>query len=1284
MNRYAASALKFFAYTVAALVILLAVAVGLLRLMLPELPEYREEIRARASAAIGLDVTFQRIDARWRLNGPELIFTDVTLTDPATGEPVLDADEVSVGAAILRVLRERRISVGRLAVTGTSVTVERLGDGRFAVQGRAAETSEQVSGGDLPRDIRIILEDVDFTYSDPRARGGPLEARLTTLEWNRAGEDQALEARLQPGSELGSALRILATRRENRGGRDGGAPVWDVNVEASDLDLGRLASILPEEWPAPAAGIADVEIWSRFRDGQLRRAGATLEARGLAPAAAAEAPSTPPYDLSARLEWALNDGGWLAAVNDLRIERGDTMRPDSFVQVSAETDAESGLTGLEIQSGFLAMDDIRPFAAWLPAPLAQPYADYDPSGDLVSLRLRVDGLAEGVSLAYSVEAELRDAGVAPHGSIPGVRGISGSVRADESNGRLVLDSRALVLEAPQFLAAPIDFSRADATVVWRGTGSGLTVLCDRFILEDEWLATESNFELELPGGSETSSPRLDFTGEWRLTDLSRTSRYLPVRVMPRLAVEWVEKALVAGRAEQGSVRFEGALADFPFEDGEGVFRVRTSIRDAVMRFALQWPDIEQLDGEVVLDGMRLASTENSAVSMGAAIEDVYAAIEDLRKGVLEVRGSATGTLANVVDYAAASPISRLFGDRLAVVTAAGPASVDINLTMPVTRIEDYAVEAAVSTTDGRLALAGFPHPLTAIAGTARITRSGAEGEDIDAVFLGKPMQIDLTSAAEDGGDVAAIALAESRISAEALVQEAGLPLAGDIAGETDYQATVRFPRAGLADGPPLTVRVESRLDGMSVSLPEPAAKPADESWPFSLEVAFPEPALLGITGFYGQTAKWTAELGREAEGWRLRRGNIHLGPGLPGLPTGSGLYLSGSLERLRLGEWLDRATAGEAAPGRLIRAADLSIGDLYAFGQRVRSIGLQLERNPSDWLVQVDGPTAAGSIIVPADLAAGPPLVLDMERLHLLEADPEAGDPGSPAQYPPLDVRIADFRLGERGFGAVAATFSKTETGIESEDLTARTETFGFTGSAGWRVDLTDPAGQRAGVSGRLESTDVQKTLSELGYFPGMDADEATVTLDLSISGPPRSEFLEQLDGDVSISILNGQLDEVDPGAGRVFGLLSVAALPRRLSLDFRDVFNRGLGFDKIEGTFRIVNGDAYTCDLTLEGSVADIGVVGRAGLAQRDYNQTALVSADVGSSLPAVGAVVGGPPAAAALLLFSQIFKKPLQELGQAYYQVSGDFDDPTIERTDARRFGATSELAGCLSQAE
>ena len=58
--------------------------------------------------------------------------------------------------------------------------------------------------------------------------------------------------------------------------------------------------------------------------------------------------------------------------------------------------------------------------------------------------------------------------------------------------------------------------------------------------------------------------------------------------------------------------------------------------------------------------------------------------------------------------------------------------------------------------------------------------------------------------------------------------------------------------------------------------------------------------------------------------------------------------------------------------------------------------------------------------------------------------------------------------------------------------------------------------------------------------------------------GAPRDDLLESLDGEVQVRIGSGQLAEVKPGAGRVFGLMSIAALPRRLALDFRDVFGKG------------------------------------------------------------------------------------------------------------------------------
>ena len=189
---------------------------------------------------------------------------------------------------------------------------------------------------------------------------------------------------------------------------------------------------------------------------------------------------------------------------------------------------------------------------------------------------------------------------------------------------------------------------------------------------------------------------------------------------------------------------------------------------------------------------------------------------------------------------------------------------------------------------------------------------------------------------------------------------------------------------------------------------------------------------------------------------------------------------------------------------------------------------------------------------------------------------------------------------------------------------------------------------------------------------------------DMSFSGGPSWDFLQTLDGTVAVRLGSGQLDEVDPGAGRMFGLMSIVALPRRLSLDFRDVFQKGFGFDSIQGDFRFEDGTAYTCNLSLEGPAADIGIIGRADLVQRDYAQAAVVNANVGNTLPVVGALAAGPQAAAALFLFSQIFKKPLQDIGQVYYSVSGDWDEPSIEAADAALFATIGEQTGCLDESE
>ena len=208
--------------------------------------------------------------------------------------------------------------------------------------------------------------------------------------------------------------------------------------------------------------------------------------------------------------------------------------------------------------------------------------------------------------------------------------------------------------------------------------------------------------------------------------------------------------------------------------------------------------------------------------------------------------------------------------------------------------------------------------------------------------------------------------------------------------------------------------------------------------------------------------------------------------------------------------------------------------------------------------------------------------------------------------------------------------------------------------------------------------------MKRLDYAPGIVSDDMTLLFDLGWSGGPRADVFETLDGDVQVRLGAGQLNEIEPGAGRLFGLMSIVALPRRLSLDFTDVFDKGFGFDSLDGNFRIVDGEAYTCNLSLEGPAANIAIIGRTSLVDREYEQAAVVAANFGNTLPVVGAVVAGPQVAAALLIFSQIFKKPLQEMGQVYYAINGPWEDPLVENTGAADFASRAESAGCMLDSE
>jgi uncharacterized protein YhdP len=263
-----------------------------------------------------------------------------------------------------------------------------------------------------------------------------------------------------------------------------------------------------------------------------------------------------------------------------------------------------------------------------------------------------------------------------------------------------------------------------------------------------------------------------------------------------------------------------------------------------------------------------------------------------------------------------------------------------------------------------------------------------------------------------------------------------------------------------------------------------------------------------------------------------------------------------------------------------------------------------------------------------------------------------------------LRADIKHFIYGEHDFGALQLVGARTAQGLQVNTLQISGDSFSGTGSGSW---LQTASGQQNSFKLTLESSDVRATMQQFNYGDFVAAKRGKLIANLTWPDGLDENLLGRASGTLEFQVNEGQLLNVQPGAGRVLGLLSVAALPRRLGLDFHDVTDKGLAFDSIHADFAVQNGDARTQNLLLRGPTAEIGMMGRMGLGVRDYDQTAVVTGNVGSALPVAGTVAGGPVVGAALLLFSQIFKEPLKGVARAYYHIGGSWDDPQIERIDA-----------------
>jgi uncharacterized protein YhdP len=250
--------------------------------------------------------------------------------------------------------------------------------------------------------------------------------------------------------------------------------------------------------------------------------------------------------------------------------------------------------------------------------------------------------------------------------------------------------------------------------------------------------------------------------------------------------------------------------------------------------------------------------------------------------------------------------------------------------------------------------------------------------------------------------------------------------------------------------------------------------------------------------------------------------------------------------------------------------------------------------------------------------------------------------------------------LGKASFGAAQFDSHPSAEGMHIDTLESHSPNVNMTATGDWNGTAQ---ANHSHLIIKLTAQNLGHMMDALG-FPGLiDGGQTTGEIDALWPGPPSAFALDKLEtGAITLNVGEGRILDVQPGAGRFFGLLSLSEIPRRLSLDFSDFFRSGLSFNSITGTFGLDRGNAYTSNLVIKVPAADIAISGRTGLRAKDYDQQMQVTPHTSATLPIVGALAAGPVGAAAGLVLQGVLGRPMGKALGSRYQVTGSWEKPQI----------------------
>ncbi len=1294
-----------FAIVVSAVAAMLfaAAVVSLRYWLLPDIEQYHDRITSTFSAAIGNPVTIGGIEGDWQGFLPRLNFTDVRILDEQR-QPALVLQHIDGSLSWLS-LFIAQLRLASLEIVKPELRIRRDSQGKIYIgnlllskPGRKNDFADWMLS-----QSNVVVRNADIVWVDELRNAPPLELQNVNLRVDKLFSQHRFALRAIPPSGLATPLDV---RGEFYGESVDKVGTWYgqlyTQLDYTDVNAWRPWLDLPSQF---SRGRGAFRVWLGVKDGKVTKITADMDLRDVVTRLAGDLPELSMLEVNGRATWQEISGGFEVSTKrlELRLKSGLVFQPtDLYVRLENSNEGQQPAAG-EIRANFLQLENLASLAKFLPMqPALRAQLDaYEPRGKVSNLVAQWQGPPQKPD-NYVLKGHFANIAINQVGKMPGFSGLTMDMEGNNVRGKFSINSRGLAVDAPGETREPLSFTTLIGQGGWRHEDRELSIYVDNIALTNDDLAGN------LFGNYRTQAGTLgvlDMTGKLTRGDIRHAARYTPLIALAREGNDWLAGALLTGSTKDFRIRIKGNLSDFPLDGTKDVlFEIGGHAQDAVLEFDKNWPRIENITGEFLIRGNRLEVDSSSATILGTRLRNVTVALPDMMSKdlALEIKGEAAGASSSFLEFIQKSPVRGYINGFTDDVSASGNGHLDLFARIPLKGDKPVQVSGTFKVQDNNISLGEGMPLLRNTRGVLSFTESGMHASDISAEILGGAASINMQTI--EGGAVHATVKGHS--DADILRKIEPHPLLNYLHGSTAWDADIRAEKKSAQ------IVINSNLQGMSSSLPEPFSKRADEVMALRVEK---NPVLIlpkrrdrskESTFAEGQDVI-SAKLGtllsarlvrrHERGAMVIKNGVISFGV-LEESPEfkkaqrlsriKQGIWLAGNLPVLSLQGWeglADRQNESGQVAGNdavfPIAGADLHIGKLTGYGQSIAALHIAATRRGDGLTAQLSSSDLNGEVEwEPHGYERGSlfrasignlQAMNEEQPLQTIEPDKQALPDMNenvvnaplpqiiPGNLPAVDISIENLQLKGKQIGHFELVGHPAGTDWQMRRLNITNPDGTLVGDGVWS---TEDGQQKSQFNLVLNISDAGKILARSGYPNTVKGGSGRLEAGLSWAGSPDEFSYQTLNGTLKLDTGKGQFLKMNPGAGKLLSVLSLQDLPKHVALGFTDVFSEGFQFDNINGNATIKEGVIESQDFRIYGSSAKVTMKGSVDLNNETQNLSVRILPTLGDTVSLIGAFAISPAVGIGSLIVNKVLGEPLDKMASFEYNVSGTWSDPNV----------------------